>query len=64
LEHVIGPGVVVATLAAWDYSAYGRLHVVTGIVGPLALLWALVPNLYMHSAWWMDISRWIVKMAA
>ena len=64
LEHVIGPGVVVAALAAWDYSAYGRVHIVTRIIGPLVLLWALVPNLYMHSAWWMNISRWLVDLAA
>ena len=64
LEHVIGPGVVVVALAIWDYSAYGRLHFVTGIVGPVVLIWALLPNLYMNSTWWLDVSRWLVNVAA
>jgi hypothetical protein len=64
LEHVIGPGVVVAALVIWDYSALGRLHIVSAVVGPMVLLWALIPNLYMNSTWWLGVARWLVNIAA
>jgi hypothetical protein len=64
LEHVVGPSFVVIALAIWDYSAYGRLHFVTKVVGPAVLLWELLPNLYMNSQWWLTFTRWLLKVAA
>ena len=64
LPHVLGPGLVVLALAAWDQYAFGRLHRVTRYVGPALLLWELVPNLYMYSDRWLSFSRWLVSAAA
>jgi hypothetical protein len=60
LEHVVGPGLVVAALAYWDYRALKRLHLVTRYGGPAILLWELLPNTYMTSAWWLATARWLV----
>lgn len=64
LPHVLGPGLVVLALAAWDQYAFGRLHRVTQYVGPALLVWELVPNLYMYSERWLSFSRWLVIVAA
>ncbi len=64
LEHVVGPATVVVAIATWDYSARRRLHFITASVGPAVLLWAMVPNLYMHSAWWLEVSRGLLGAAA
>ncbi len=60
LEHVVGPGLVVAALAYWDRRALGRLHFVTRYGGPAILLWEFLPNAYMTSAWWLATARWLV----
>ncbi|MSQ98749.1 MAG: hypothetical protein EXR85_05565 [Xanthomonadales bacterium] len=62
LEHVIGPGTVVVALAWWDYRSLGQLHPVTRFGGPAILLWELMPNLYMTSAWWLAAARWLVRV--
>ncbi len=62
LEHVIGPGTVVVALAWWDYRSLGQLHPVTRFGGPAILLWELLPNLYMTSAWWLAVARWLVRV--
>lgn len=64
LNHVVGPGVVVVALAWWDHRALGRLHPVTRYGGPAILLWELLPNAYMTSAWWLATSRWLVSALA
>ncbi len=64
LNHVAGPGLVVVALAWWDYRALGRLHPVTHYGGPAILLWELLPNAYMTSAWWLATSRWLVTAFA
>jgi hypothetical protein len=64
LPHVLGPGLVVLALAAWDHYALGRMHWVTKYVGPALLLWELSPNLYMYSERWLSLSRWLVSVAA
>ncbi|MEP6634247.1 MAG: hypothetical protein ABJA62_08570 [Luteimonas sp.] len=64
LEHVVGPGMVVIALAAWDFYAYRKLHFVTKFVGPTVLFWELLPNFYMNSAWWLSFSRWLLNIAA
>jgi hypothetical protein len=60
LPHVLGPGLVVLALAAWDRYALGNVHPVTKHVGPAVLMWELVPNLYMDSSWWLSFARWLV----
>jgi hypothetical protein len=60
LNHVVGPGLVVAALVWWDYRALGKLHRLTRYGGPLILLWELLPNAYMTSAWWLATARWLV----
>lgn len=61
LPHVIGPGLVVIALAIWDRHAYGKAHFVAKYVGPAVLLWELLPNFYMNSAWWLAFSHWLVS---
>ena len=63
-EHVVGPGLVVAALAWWDYRALGRLHAVTRYGGPGILLWELLPNVYMTSGWWLATARRLVTAFA
>jgi hypothetical protein len=64
LPHVLGPGLVVLALVAWDHYALGGVHPVTKCLGPAVLAWELVPNLYMDSSWWLSFSRWLVRVAA
>jgi hypothetical protein len=64
LEHVVGPSTVVIALAVWDYLAYRRVHFVTKYIGPAVLIWELLPNLFMHSAWWLAFARWLLNVAA
>jgi hypothetical protein len=64
LPHVVGPGLVVLSLAAWDHYALGRIHWVTKCVGPALLLWEVSPNLYMYSERWLSVARWLVSVAA
>jgi hypothetical protein len=61
LDHVVGPGLVVVALAAWDVKSKGRLHSVTLIGGIGILLWELAPNLYMTSQWWLQTAQWLVS---
>lgn len=63
LQHVVGPGLVVVALAAWDLHARGRVHPVTLWLGPAMLLWELLPNLYMESEPWLRIAHWLVGFA-
>jgi hypothetical protein len=64
LDHVVGPGLVVAALAAWDWRALGRLHPVTGVGGVSVLAWELVPNLYMNHPGWLAVARSLVSVVA
>jgi hypothetical protein len=64
LQHVIGPGLVVVALIAWDWHTRRNLHPVTRWLGPAVLLWELLPNLYMESEAWLRIARWLVAFAA
>lgn len=61
LNHVAGPGLVVVALAWWDLRAHGRLHSVTRYGGPAILLWEVLPNAYMTSAWWLSTAQWLVR---
>lgn len=63
LQHVIGPGLVIVALAAWDLYAYRGVHPVTRWLGPALLAWELLPNLYMESEAWLRIARWLVGFA-
>lgn len=64
LDHVVGPGLIVVALGWWDVRALGRLHRVTAIGGPAMLGWELLPNTYMHSAWWLSTADWLVSTLA
>lgn len=64
LAHVVGPGVVVLALAWWDRHAHGALHPITRYVGPAVLAWELLPNAYMHSAWWLAVARRLVDLTS
>jgi hypothetical protein len=64
LDHVVGPGLVVVALALWDVRSFGRLHRVTGWGGMAMLGWELLPNTYMHSAWWLRTADWLVSTIA
>lgn len=63
-DHVVGPGLVVLALSWWDRRALGHLHRVTAYGGPAILLWELLPNAYMESAWWMHTAQWLVATVA
>ena len=63
LQHVFGPSLVVIALALIDRASHGRVHPVTKIVGPAALIWQLVPNLYMNTDFWRSIASAIVRFA-
>lgn len=62
LGHVVGPGLVVVALAWWDVKSRGQLHPITVYGGSAILLWELVPNVYMHSAWWLNAATWAVRI--
>lgn len=64
LDHVIGPGLAVVSLAWWDRRSLARLHPVTAYGGAAILLWELLPNTYMHSAWWTATARWLLATLA
>ena len=64
LDHVLGPGLVVVALAWWDGRTMGRLHPVTAFGGVALLGWELLPNAYMHSAWWTGTARWLLDTFA
>lgn len=64
LDHVLGPGLVVAALAWWDRRALGRVHAVTAVGGLAILAWMLLPNAYMHSTWWAGTARWLLSVFA
>ena len=63
LQHVIGPGLVVVALVAWDLHARRRVHPFTRWLGPALLLWQLLPKLYMGSTTWLRIAHWLVGFA-
>lgn len=63
LEHVVGPGVVLAAIAVWDHHAHGKLHFVTRFVGPAVLLLQVLPNFFMNSASWLSFTRWLLQFA-
>lgn len=63
LPHVVGPGVVVVAMGIWDYVARRRLHPITLYVGPIVLIWELIPNLYMNSSWWLSFASWLTRVA-
>lgn len=64
LAHVVGPGLVVVALAWWDLHTDGRAHPVTAYGGLAVLAWELLPNAYMHSAWWLRIAAGLVSTLA
>jgi hypothetical protein len=64
LNHVVGPGLVVVALAAWDQRSLGKLHPVTRYGGPAILLWELLPNVFMNREWWLNLARWMVRTLA
>ncbi|HOX70808.1 MAG TPA: hypothetical protein PLR28_00080 [Dokdonella sp.] len=64
LQHVIGPGMVVVALAVIDLRIQHKVHPVTKYAGVAVLAWELLPNLYMHSAVWLGVASWLVKVAA
>lgn len=64
LAHVVGPGLVVVALVAWDWRSLGKVSRLTLLLGPAVLLWELAPNLYMESEWWLSVSRSLVGLAA
>lgn len=63
LAHVVGPGFVVVAMGVWDYVARRRIHPITLYVGPIVLLWELVPNLYMNRSWWLSFAGWLSRVA-
>lgn len=64
LAHVVGPGLVVLALALWDRHAEGRLHPITKYVGPAVLAWEVLPNTYMHRAWWLALASRLVDLGS